>query len=184
GNGGRILLDVGELSVSGGAKISSQTGTNGGVGGNVTVNAPISVALSGKSSGIFSDSGAARPGDISLDVGKLTLTGGAQIRSGSTATRGGNVTITASESVAISDTSGISSQSPVQDGGQVAISGRLGTSRRPAMIMDNGFVNTSTLGAGRAGDISLNVGTLALTGGAQIVSSSQQIADDLSATRE
>jgi len=45
------------------------------------------------------------------------------------------------------------------------------------MIMDNGFVNTSTLGAGRAGDISLNVGTLALTGGAQIVSSSQQIAD-------
>jgi large exoprotein involved in heme utilization and adhesion len=166
--GGDIVVDVGRLSLTGGARIRSTAA--GGPGGNVRVQATDSATFSGASSGILmSGFGTAHVGDIFVNAGTLTLTGGAQIQSGSVFNRsqGGGITLAASRQIVISDGGGLSSQSFNLDAGRVVVAA-------PSLTMDRGFINTSTLGKGRAGDISLNVGTLTLTDGAQIASSSQK----------
>jgi filamentous hemagglutinin family protein len=175
GAGGDIALTVGSLTIEGGAAIRSLTGSIA-PGGNVTITATGSATLSGSGSGIFSESGCSgcfgRPGDIGLDVGTLTITGGALIQSGSVFNpQGADVLVTARDSIVISSGSGISSQtsSPsvdVVDIGRVVISA-------PILTIDNGFISTSTVEAARAGDVSLNVGALRLMGGGQITSSSE-----------
>jgi filamentous hemagglutinin family protein len=168
GRGGDVVVAVDRLTLSGGARIRSTA--RAGPGGNVTVRATGAVTFSGDSSGILmSGFSIAHVGDVSLNAGKLTLTRGAQIQSGSPfdLSQGGNVTLAASDQVVISNGGGLSSQSFNLDAGRLAVSA-------PTLTMDSGFINTSTLGKGRAGDIALNVGTLTLTGGAQIASSSQK----------
>ncbi len=169
--GGDIELKVGDLSVEGGATIQSTRGNSLGRGGDVTVPAANSVTLSGRGSGIFVDDqgtkpNRGRPGDVWLDVRTLSLKDGAVIQSGTPVTTGGNVTVTARDSVIISGGSGISSQAFDHDAGRVRIS------KPSTLIVDNGFIDTSTRGGGAAGDISVEVGSLTLAGGAQIASSS------------
>jgi large exoprotein involved in heme utilization and adhesion len=167
-------VSVERLTVTGGGRIRSTS--KAGSGGNVTVKATESATFSGASSGIalsggtlLSGVGIGRVGDISLlDVGKLMVTDGAQIQSGSPFdfSQGGSVTVKARE-IIISNAGGFSSQSFAKDAGRLDLSA-------PILTMDNGFVNTSTLGTGRAGEIKVGVGTLSLSGGAQIASSSQK----------
>ncbi len=172
GHGGDISVQAGSLSLTRGGAIRSRV-NGGGAGGKLTVTDTDSVVLSGGGTGIFSSSfqlSTGQVGDISLlNVGKLTLTGGAVIQSGfgrvgENPNGGGNVTVNARESIIISNGSSISNQAFSQDVSQVVISA-------PSLIMDNGFIRASTIGAGRAGDISVDVGKLTLTGGAQVVSS-------------
>jgi large exoprotein involved in heme utilization and adhesion len=165
--GGDIEVHVDQLKLTGGAGIL--TTTVAAPGGKVTVDATDSATFSGASSGILmSGFGTGHVGEITLNAGTLTLTGGAQIQSGSPSdlSQGGGITLTASRQIVISDGGGLSSQSLNLDAGRVVVSA-------PSLTMDRGFINTSTQGEGRAGNISLNVGTLTLTGGAQIASSSQ-----------
>ena len=115
--------------------------------------------------------GAGRAGDIVIQVGRLTLTGGAVIDSGterSSTGQGGTVTITARDSVTISGTGSTGLSSTISstaadrgDAGRVIIV-------TPTLSIDAGKLATSTLGAGRAGDIVIQVGRLTLTGGASI----------------
>ena len=168
GAGGDVAVQVGSLSLSNGATLVSHTIS--AQGGNLTVTATDSAVISGKGSGIFSggvsDSSAVAPvGNISMNVGKLILTGAAEIRNGSIIGQTGALRITAEDSLVVSGGSGISSQAFDQPVGQISI-------RAPSVLIDNGFIATSTIGSGNAGPVFLDVGILTLANGGQIVSSS------------
>ncbi len=170
--GGDIAVMVGNLSLSNGASLVSRT-TGSAPGGNVAVTATDSIAISGSGSGIFSGSaGTGSTGAILLNAGRLTLASGAEIRSGTILDpAGGNVTVNATDSIVISGrdsqnrASGISSQAFSQDVGRVSISA-------PRVLIDDGFIATSTIGSGKAGPVFVNAGALTLADGGQIVSSS------------
>ena len=79
GNAGTILLEVDTLTLSGGATISS---TNAGTGqaGSITVRATGAITLAGVNSRLNSLTvGRGKAGDILVEAGTLTLTGGASI---------------------------------------------------------------------------------------------------------
>lgn len=179
GLGGDINLMVGALSVTGGAIIRSLVGLDS-PGGNINVIANGSVtvtgtAANGTASGIFSDSCGhlgcgGRAGDINLQAKTLTVSNGGFIQSGDPNTpQGGNVSVNVSGAIAISNGSGISTQADSQPVGQLSISASI-------LTVDNGFINASAIGTERAGDISVAVGSLMLTRGGQIASSTQRAA--------
>ena len=172
--GGDIAIDVRSLSIANGGNITSLTGN--AAGGNVTVKVADSATISGAGNSIFSRgiAGASTlppAGSISLEAGKLTLTGGARIQSGDLGARSGPITVTATDSIVISDKSGISSQAFSENAATVIISA-------PSVTIDQGFVSTSTVGSGNAGPVNVGtpdrpVGTLTLVNGGQITSSSE-----------
>jgi filamentous hemagglutinin family protein len=184
GHGGDIVARVQQLQVLDGATISSHSvrgsssdpsAPSAGAGGMVTVQGLAgsgsmadSVRLSGKSTGIFSDSVSGLPGDITVNAGILTITNGAAISAGSAQITGraGQVAVTA-DSIVISAGGQIFSQSFAQDAGQVTI-------KANQLTLDNGSIVTkasSPIG-GHGGDVVLNVGSASLTNGATINSSS------------
>src|SRR5206468_3517423 len=88
------------------------------------------------------------------------------IRSGSDLTpQGGKVTVTSREPVIISAGGSISSQTSRFNVGELTITA-------PALTIDNGLLKASTVDVGKAGDIVLTTGTLNVTDGGQIQSSS------------
>ena len=122
--------------------------------------------------------------EIVVQTGRLTLTGGAQISSGSGRVRstgqvvgsgdGGSVTISATEALAIA---GQNPTGTVQSGvvSQTLGAGNAGqvTITTPRLTMaEGGRIGTDTGGDGRAGDVVVQVGSVALASGAQISSSS------------
>lgn len=165
GRGGDVSVGVGNLSLTGAAQIGTTT-LGPGRAGNLTVTATGSALIADAgsvSSGSFSEGSLS---DVTAHFGSLTLTRGAVIQAGVFAgTTGGNLTVTATDSMVISDQAGISSQAFTQDVGSITVS-------TPRLLIDNGFISTSTLEVGRAGRLSLSVGSLTLTNGGQIASSS------------
>jgi filamentous hemagglutinin family protein len=181
GRAGDVSVTAGSLNLMGGGTIGSFNAGSALPGGNVTVTVTGPALISGAGSetsptGIFTSSSGTTPlgdptpaGSITLDVGSLDLRSQAVIQSGDVTAQGGGIAVTAHGAVSISDRAGISSQTFLQDVGSVTLSA-------PAVVIDGGFINTSTLEAGRAGSIVLNVGTLLLTGGGQVASSSVLLA--------
>ena len=174
--GGNILVAVQNLRVVDGSTISSSTNlseTLAVAGGMVKVEGlegskPGSVLLSGQNSGIFSNSAAGVPGDITVNTGTLTITNGAVINTGSAESGpAGSVGVTAN-SVVISAGGQIFSQSAAQNAGQVTITAN-------ELMLDNGSIVTRTFSEhlGRGGDVVLNGGTVSLTNGASINSQSE-----------
>src|SRR5262249_1646560 len=123
-------------------------------------------------------------GNVEIQVGRLRMTGGALITSDSGSVsvegavtagsgRGGTVTVTATDEMFIAGRdstgflqSGLFSQAGVGNAGRVVVS-------TPRLIMaDGGLIGADTGGDGRAGDVVVQVGSLELTGGAQINSRS------------
>ncbi len=178
GRAGDISVNAGSFNLMAGSTIGSHNAASALPGGNVTVTVTGPALISGAGSttsptGIFtsSSSGTTPLGDptpagrITLDVGSLDLRSQAVIQSGDVTAQGGGITVTAHGPVSITDRAGISSQTFRQDVGSVTLSA-------PTVVIDGGFINSSTLETGRAGAIVLNVGTLLLTGGGQVASSS------------
>jgi hypothetical protein len=120
-------------------------------------------------------------GDVEVQVGTLTLTGGAQIQARSGVAefkegvfthsgtggpgRGGDVTVNATESISIAggdsdgNPSGLASSTVNKgDAGKVFVS-------TPLLQIAGGGIGANTLGDGNAGDIDVEVGQLMLTGG-------------------
>jgi filamentous hemagglutinin family protein len=133
---------------------------------------------------ILADS-SGRGGDIELRVGRLTLSGGAQIGSNTFAGQGGNVLITATESATISGhshTAEIPANASGRDGrapsGVFSQTTELGNGGRvsittPRLIMAEGSrIAVDTGGDGSGGNIHVQVGALSVASGAQITSSS------------
>jgi len=178
GHGGNIVLSVRQLGVVDGATISSSTSSENPIsaaGGMVTVQGlagpgsmASSVRLSGPNTGIITDSSAGAPGDITVNAGSVTITNGAAIAAGSATSTGpaGQVTVTA-DSVVISADGQIFSRSFAQNSSQVTITA-------DALIMDRGFINTSTSSetGGRGGDVVIQGGRINLKNSARISSQS------------
>lgn len=113
-----------------------------------------------------------RAGEIILDVGRLTLSKGGGIRSIShpdSTGQAGNITITAAEGVYVSGDPDEVSPSFIRshtqgegDGGSIRIS-------TPTLMLDNNAViAVGTIGAGQAGDILLDTGSVRLRNGSFI----------------
>ena len=179
GRGGDIVIGVQQAGLSGGATISTSTGSadpNAPAAATVTVQGlsgegsmADSVDLSGSGSGIVSDTiGTARSGDVAVHAKTVILREGAVIQTGTSINTGagGNVTIDA-DSVDISGEASILSLSAIGDAGQVAIMAN-------ALILDNVSITTSTSSGGRGGDVVLNVETVSLSNGAKINSSTSE----------
>src|SRR4030095_6388835 len=143
-----------------------QTGARGR-GGDVSLTAgtaEVSGASAISSLGFF----VAPPGDITVQVGSLHLLDNAVIQGGTFAElngQSGRVTVRANDSILIARGAGISSQALSNDVGPVTVSAK-------SLTVDGGFIDTGTIGLGRAGNISIETGTLTLTNGSQITSSS------------
>ncbi len=167
GTGGDLTINASKaLNLTGGAFIKSETG--GAQGGNILVTAG-SALISGSGSGIFSGgsggSAGAPAGNIALNVNQLTLTADGAIQNGTILDRAGNITVSATDSIAISNGGKIISQAFADNVGDLTISAG-------SLLMDFGLIQASTIQAGNAGNISVNVGTLGLSNGAQVVTNS------------
>jgi large exoprotein involved in heme utilization and adhesion len=196
GRGGDVSLSGGTISFTNGAQLLSSTGfdystslaTGTGPGGNVTVTGTDSILLSGVNPDLFAPSQiqsityGGNGGNITVNVGTLSLTDGAVIWSNNSSlepagpdgnvTVGGNVTVqglqgsgSAADAVTLNNVSIIKAETfngPGR-GGDVSITTH-------TMQMDIfSEVRTATLfGGGVGGNVFLNLGTLALKGGSVI----------------
>ncbi|HZM37012.1 MAG TPA: filamentous hemagglutinin N-terminal domain-containing protein [Burkholderiales bacterium] len=173
--GGDLVVEAGDLTLTGGANLRSETG--GAPGGNIFATANGAAMISGEGSGIFSGGSGiegAPAGNISLEAQQLTLTSGGAIQNGTILDRAGSISIAVTDSIVISDRGKILSQAFVNDVGDVTIS-----APTASLVMDTGLIQTSTIQQGDAGDINVNVATLSLMNGAQIVTSSAEAATGL-----
>ena len=182
--GGNIMIRAAEfVSISSGggdnymqSYISSSTFGDGD-GGTVSVSTP--TLIIDEHAGIFAVAymgfdwfgnvvGGGRAGDIFIDVGSLTITsaGIGCVAGGMTTGHAGNITITATESVSIDDGAIRSSTFGAGDGGTISISTPVLTADSSGILAEAG-----EYASGNAGEILLEVGSLALSNGAQITTS-------------
>jgi filamentous hemagglutinin family protein len=173
GRAGDLQLTAGSVYIEN-ASVFSRASASGATG-RITLSSPV-VTVTGGLITTATDSAAptgGRAGDVVLEVGRLTLTGGAAIASSTGGTgHGGTVQVTAADSIVISGHlkggTRRSQLSTITEGhgeaGRVVIS-------TPTLSMDGGLTTARTIGAGRAGDVVLEVGRLTPTGGAIIDSS-------------
>jgi large exoprotein involved in heme utilization and adhesion len=156
GPAGNIRVEADTLRLTGGAQISSNT-SSAKQGGTVTVVARDTITLAGTSpdggtaSGLFAAaSGAGDAGSVVVEAPRVALTGGAEISSRTSgAGQGGTVRVTASDTL--------------------TLAGRSLDGRFPSGL----FANTQGTGAdaGDAGSVVVEAPRVALTGGAEISSS-------------
>jgi large exoprotein involved in heme utilization and adhesion len=171
GNGGKITITAGELSLKDGAQLQTlvraadteqNLAAGRGEAGNIDINVGGAVTLAGKEgeggSAIFSSLGTGaegKAGDITIQAGSLSLADEAVSIDSSTSGQGnaGNVTIAADGAVNLvgGDIFSNVENQAVGNGGKITITaGELS-------LKDRAQVNASTLGQGNAGNISINV---------------------------
>jgi filamentous hemagglutinin family protein len=172
GRSGAIDIQVVNADILDGGKIRNASTANGG---NTTIIASGTLTVDGGGSEISTGSNtvgdpSVAGGDIAITVRDLVLRDSGRIRSGGAGEQPGQqVTINASNAVSISSLAGISSQSDARAAGVINIS-------TPRLAMDAGYITTSTLNTGGAGQILINANTVGLANGAQIASSTQIVA--------
>jgi filamentous hemagglutinin family protein len=198
GNAGTITVDAGQVTLTGGAHIDGSTQSTGhggtvtvtardslflgsgsmllnnalgnGAAGRVTISTPTLTLENGRIQSATVGGGAA--GTIMVEAGQVSLTGGSQIDSSTQSTgQGGAITVTATEGITIhgadsaGNASGLFSETFSRgNGGNLTIF-------TPALTMAGGIVRAATFGAGKAGDIVVEVGRLTVSEGAAIDSS-------------
>lgn len=162
----------------------------GGDAGKITISAP-SVSLTDGAK-IFSEAmhfGEANAGDINIDVGKLSISGGAYISTDNYGEgKAGSISISASDSVTISGKKDYYNQTHIEGGHYTSFSG-LSTNDAgwswkeergdggtinidtPVLMMnDEGRITAVTWGNKSAGVINIDVGSMVLANGASILS--------------
>ena len=151
GNSGSIAINVRSLELASASEllagIADGLGAVNSKAGNVEVNAQAAVNLKDESKirNFLQPGATGQAGDISINTGSLSLTNGAQLAT-STFGQGdaGNITITARDTISLD-----------------------GVGARPT-----GAYSNSVLGAvGNGGDISITTGSLSLTNGAVLITS-------------
>ena len=168
GNGGKINITAGSLSLTNGAELNSSiNGTSGnltggkGIGGIINLNLHDALTISGTNSGVFANLNAGavgRAGDINIQAGDVFVKNGSQINSFTRGTgNAGNVTIIAKDAVTFDgvDSNGNSSGSlsdvepgGVGNGGNITIKTRTLTTR-------SSNISTTTKGNGDAGNLTI-----------------------------
>ncbi|MDZ7960296.1 MAG: filamentous hemagglutinin N-terminal domain-containing protein [Aulosira sp. DedQUE10] len=146
GNGGNLTVNTRRLILNNGGTISTAT-QSVGKAGDIIIKATDAVEMSGNFTSITTQSNpetTGNAGNLNLETGKLTLQGGAQIRSGTLgAGAGGNLIVKAS---------------------QIELIGRSTSGTNPS-----GFFTRSD-STGKAGDLTINTSGLRVLGGANISS--------------
>ena len=151
GNRGNVTIDTSTLTLENGGRITADTYRKGNAG-NVAIQANQGVTVGGfLSSGVF-DTGEGNSGDITITTPTLNLENGGKINT-SILGKGnaGNITINATQGVNVRG----SLTSGVFDTGE-GNSGDI-TITTPTLNLENGGkINTSILGKGNAGNITIN----------------------------
>lgn len=166
GKSGDLTIATEQLAIRNGGSISTATFTDA-TGGNITVDAAESVEVSGTSpknpnllSFISASTyGSADSGNINLSTGRLTIQNGAIIGAGSFATGAGkDVIINATESVEVI---GVTSNQAI--GSLLGVStlgagdaGNLSVNAPRVVVRDGGRIDASTAATGDAGSITIN----------------------------
>src|SRR5262249_47332218 len=180
GPNGDIVVSVQQASLSIGATFNSKTSFSGDIapaGGKITVQGlqgsgskADSLILEGPGTGLKTEAqGGGLLGNIEVDAKTINLMEGAVIQAGSpqTTATAGTITLDAA-SVGICCGSLISSLSFLLAAGQVKITAN------DQLSLDNGSIQTTTGSptGGHGGDVLVNAGSVSLTNGASINSSS------------
>ncbi len=165
GNAGAVNVYVGDLQLSGGARIQSFSGgydqnNNGalvvgnGAAGNVTVDATGSATISGTSAsglptGLLAETrGAGAGGNVTVRAHDLTVIDGATISSSSLGSGlAGNVLINLGDSLLLRNAS-IATQATISDGGNITI-----TAPRLIRLVDSRITTSVESGVGGGGNI-------------------------------
>ncbi|QTA81809.1 Filamentous hemagglutinin family N-terminal domain-containing protein, CHAT domain-containing [Desulfonema limicola] len=178
GKGGNIAIKAGKsLNISGdGEKMSAiraNTSKNedGGAGGNINIVSP-SIVLNDNGSIQAITKGSGDAGQIIIETGSLKIKNSTIILSAMFESSGnaGDLTIKADKEIVISGylkeaiPGGISGNvDAISNGGSITIT-------TPSLILDeHGAIQVTTNGSGKAGDITLNVDNLRITGIGQIL---------------
>jgi large exoprotein involved in heme utilization and adhesion len=163
GRGGNIDLQVGRLTLTGGARIDSGT-FGAGQGGTVAVTAGEELVLSGASSGVFSDAaGSGRGGAVALQTQDFRLTDGAMISASSFGTGdAGTIRIQASERFR-SQQGSVAATAARAGGGTIEIhAGRL------VQVLDSDITTNILGGGGEAGNLTVNAPFVVIAGSQSI----------------
>jgi large exoprotein involved in heme utilization and adhesion len=174
GKGGDLSLAASDsITISGMDSLGNSSGiysyaAAAGDAGNLSLSAP-SLVLSDRALIAADTVGDGRAGNIDLTVQRLTLSGGAQISSGSNLAsgRGGNVSVNAAQAINLSDprTGIYSSTYGSGDGGDILLSS-------PSLALQNeALIDAGTYGSGRGGNIVAKVASLNVSGGSALSSS-------------
>ncbi|AFZ25759.1 filamentous hemagglutinin family N-terminal domain protein [Cylindrospermum stagnale PCC 7417] len=181
GNGGTIEIDTNQLMIRNGAFVTTAI-SGQGKGGDLIVRATDSVVLtatpefSAFSTGLSTNSvrGTGDVGNIDINTRTLLVEGGASISSTSgltsgnrlfsSASRGGNVIINASDSVKIAGMATSNNPSDIRTAQSFVVSGAIGSgdggdvriNTKRLMIKDRAAIGASTLDTGRGGNIVVN----------------------------
>jgi filamentous hemagglutinin family protein len=178
GNAGDIVAEAKNVTVNGGAQISSGT-FGSGDGGTVRVKATDTISLDG-ASGIFADNqpgSTGNAGDVVVDAKNVTVTGGAQI--GSTTFgpgSGGTLTVKATDTMSVTGTSsdGFSSVIFAQaNPGSTGDAGGIVVEAKTVTV--NGAISSATFGSGNAGTVRVTASdTINLDGAGSLITASSQ----------
>ena len=168
GNTGGVYLDAGSVSLTNGAQIGSSTSGQGNAGG-VKLNVTRDLQVNGESSqgslsGVYSDveSGAVgKTGGVYLDAGSVSLTNGAQIRS-STFGQGnaGSVVLNVTKDLQVNGESSLGFVSGVFSdvgSGAVGKTGGVYLDAGSVSLTNGAQIRSSTFGQGNASDLKINV---------------------------
>lgn len=172
GNVGAISLETGTLSLSSGAFISASN-LGGGPGGSIDVMARDRVEIDGGgqqtailASALIGSQG--RAGNVRVTTGSVSLRAGGKISSETGGQgRGGDVTVIARDAIEIAN-EGSQDQTAISAATLSTASGDAGLVNIQAhdlTVRDGGAISSNSVGAGRGGDVTVDVaGGLTLTG--------------------
>jgi hypothetical protein len=165
GNGGDMLMNVGTLRLTGGAKISSDT-AGPGHGGEIAIVAKDLISITGRpfsrsmlSSDAFSSGDAGR---LSISTPLLTMDGGVIQTNAWGNSRGnaGNIDLRLGRLMLTGSAQISSSTAGMGDGGEVSV-----VATEAISIVDGGLIRSSTTSTGRGGSVTVEATNLQLTKG-------------------
>jgi large exoprotein involved in heme utilization and adhesion len=170
-SGGNIVFDATNLSVTGGGSISA-LGEDNLPTGRILITAQETVSVSGQADGNLSTiqniaNGTGNGGDISITAGRVEISQQGRLSTQTRGLDGRSISITASDRVEVSSGGKIRIANGGFDPGNLTITS-------PSLILDQGILQTSTVGSGRAGDVAIHADNVSLSGG-QINSETQQV---------
>jgi large exoprotein involved in heme utilization and adhesion len=160
GKAGDVTINTGSLLVEDGATVNASTG-GAGNGGNLTVNASQSVQLIGELATVRANTlGAGKAGDVMINTGSLLVRDGAVV-SASTAGQGngGSLTVNASSVQVIGTTADgqfFTALSATAAPGSSGKAGDITVNTGSLLVQDGAQVSTSTFGVGKGGNLTVN----------------------------
>jgi filamentous hemagglutinin family protein len=169
GNAGELTINTDTLLVRDGSQVGA--GTSGeGDGGNLTVNASTEVQLIGTSangrvaSGLFASAArgsSGKAGDLTINTDTLLVRDGAQVGAGTFgAGNGGNLTVNAAQDVQVigesADGQLASGLFTQTDRGAKGKAGDLTINTGTLLVRDGALVSSSTFGEGDGGNLTVN----------------------------